>query len=182
MVRLNWSDEDLAQRLQQRDLEALEALISRYSREAYYFIRLVLDGIGVSQDAEECVNDLFVAIWQEIDTFDPERGTLRTWLTMRAKYIALDRRRQLCRRPTHNLQSADESRQWGASEGSGVGRRISGWGGHEYENRVMLSPHPDSIMETLLELSQRREEMGLAIATLPELERYLDYHMYFNIA
>jgi RNA polymerase sigma factor (sigma-70 family) len=116
MVRQNWSDEDLAQRLQQRDPDALETLISRYSREVYYFIRLVLDGIGVVQDAEECVNDLFVAVWQEIDTFDSERGTLRTWLTMRAKYIALDRRRHLCRRQTHNLQSADETRQWIASD------------------------------------------------------------------
>jgi len=30
MVRQYWSDEDLAQRLQQRDPEALETLISRY--------------------------------------------------------------------------------------------------------------------------------------------------------
>src|SRR2546425_4388489 len=122
MVRQNWSDEDLAQRLQQRDPDALETLISRYSREVYYFIRLVLDGIGVVQDAEECINDLFVAVWQEIDSFDPRRGTLRTWLTMRAKYIALDRRRQLCRRQTYNLQSADENRQ-SASSDSGGGRK-----------------------------------------------------------
>ena len=79
MVRQSWSDEDLAQRLQQRDPEALETLISRYSREVFYFIRLVLDGVGVAQDAEECVNDLFVAVWQEIGTFDAERGALRTW-------------------------------------------------------------------------------------------------------
>jgi RNA polymerase sigma factor (sigma-70 family) len=182
MVRLNWSDEDLAQRLQQRDPDALETLISRYSREVYYFIRLVLDGIGVAQDAEECVNDLFVAVWQEIGTFDPGRGTLRTWLTMRAKYIALDRRRQLCRRQTHNLQSADENPQWVASEGGGVGRRMSGWGGHEYENRVTLPPHPDSSMETLLEQSERREELRQALATLPELDRYLIYQRYFKFA
>src|SRR5690348_730327 len=119
MVRQSWSDEDLTQRLQQRDPEALETLISRYSREVFYFIRLVLDGVGVAQDAEECVNDLFVAVWQEIGTFDPDRGTLRTWLTMRAKYIALDRRRQLVRRQVHNVQSADESRQWANSEYSG---------------------------------------------------------------
>src|SRR5260370_41798392 len=159
MVRQNGSDEDLAQRLQQRDPEDLEALISRYSREAYYFIRLVLDGIGVSQDAEECVNDLFVAIWQEIDTFDPERGTLRTWLTMRAKYIALDRRRQLCRRQTHNLQSADENRQWTASDGGGGGRGISGWGGHEHENRGTLPPNPASSMEALLEQTETPAEL-----------------------
>src|SRR5215831_965957 len=130
MVRLNWSDEDLAQRLQQRDSEALETLISRYSREVFYFIRLVLDGVGVAQDAEECVNDLFVAVWQEIETFDPGRGTMRTWLTMRAKYIALDRRRQLVRRQLYNVQSADEGHLWTAFDNVG-NRTISGWGGRE---------------------------------------------------
>src|ERR1700704_974522 len=119
MVRQDWSDDDLAQGLHERNPDALETLISRYSREIFYFIRLVLDGIGVAQDAEECVNDLFVAVWQEIDTFDASRGSFRTWLTMRAKYIALDRRRQLCRRQAHTLQSADESRQWTSSDGSG---------------------------------------------------------------
>src|SRR5439155_8937890 len=164
MIRQDWSDEDLAERLHRRDPEALETLIFRYSRELFYFIRLVLDGVGVAQDAEECVNDLFVAVWQEIDSFDPARGTLRTWLTMRAKYIALDRRRQLCRRQAHNVQSADEIRQWASSD-SGGGRK----GGYDSDNRVALPPHPEASMEQLLEQSERREELRLALATLPEL-------------
>lgn len=180
MIRLDWSDEDLAKRLHQRNPEALETLISRYSRELFYFIRLVLDGVGVAQDAEECVNDLFVAVWQEIDSFDPVRGTLRTWLTMRAKYIALDRRRQLCRRQAHNLQVADENRQW--SSDSGGGRNVSGWGGYDSDNRVALPPHPEASMEHLLEQSERREELRLALATLPELDRYLIYQRYFKFA
>lgn len=179
MVRHDWSDDDLARRLLERDPEALETLISRYSREVFYFIRLVLDGIGVAQDAEECVNDLFVAVWQEIDTFDVDRGTLRTWLTMRAKYIALDRRRQLCRRQAHNIQSADESRQWNTSDGSGS-HRSSGYGYDE--SRVTLPPHPEASMENLLEQSERREELRLALATLPELDRYLIYQRYFKFA
>ncbi len=181
MVRQDWSDDDLARRLHERDPEALETLISRYSREMFYFIRLVLEGIGVAQDAEECVNDLFVAVWQEIDTFDPGRGTLRTWLTMRAKYIALDRRRQLCRRQTHNLQSADENRQWASSDGSG-GHSGFGRGGYDNEGRVALPPHPETSMEHLLEQSERREELRLALATLPELDRYLIYQRYFKFA
>ena len=43
MVRQDWSDDDLAQRLRERDHEALETLISRYSREMLYFIRMVLE-------------------------------------------------------------------------------------------------------------------------------------------
>lgn len=176
MVRQSWSDDDLAQRLQQRDPEALETLISRYSREVYYFIRLVLDGVGVAQDAEECVNDLFVAVWQEIETFDPERGTLRTWLTMRSKYIALDRRRQLLRRQAHNLQSAEENHQWAIADGCDR----NGAGEHERDKRVTLPPHPETSMENLLEQSERREELRLALTTLPELDRYLIYQRYFK--
>src|SRR5205809_7034301 len=126
MIRQDWSDEDLAERLHRRDPEALETLIFRYSRELFYFIRLVLDGVGVAQDAEECVNDLFVAVGQEIDTFDSARGTLRTWLIMRAKYIALDRRRQLCRCQAYNVQSANEMNGWHLAENSG-GRPSSVW-------------------------------------------------------
>jgi RNA polymerase sigma factor (sigma-70 family) len=181
MVRQSWSDEDLAQRLQQRDPEALETLISRYSRELFYFIRLVLDGVGVAQDAEECVNDLFVAVWQEIDTFDTERGALRTWLTMRAKYIALDRRRQLCRKQTHHLQSVDDNRQWATAGGVGSHNAL-GWGGHERDMRTVLSSSPEASMEHLLEQSERREELRLALATLPELDRYLIYQRYFKYA
>ena len=134
------SDEDLIQRLRKRDPEALETLISRYSRELFYFIRIVLDGVGTTQDTEECVNDLFVTVWQEIDTFDTVRGSLRTWLTMRAKYIALDRRRQLCRRQTHMVQSADEIKQWHSDNSNGSCN-------FEYEQKVRLLARQETSME-----------------------------------
>jgi RNA polymerase sigma factor (sigma-70 family) len=181
MVQQNWSDDDLAQGLHERDPEALETLISRYSRELFYFIRLVLDGIGVVQDAEECVNDLFVAVWQEIDSFEPARGTLRTWLTMRAKYIALDRRRQLCRRQAYALQTTEENRQWGTSDGD-VGRNTSRRGGYDSDNRVSLTAYAEANMEHLIEQSERREELRLALAMLPELDRQLIYLRYFKFA
>ncbi len=179
MVRLDWSDEDLAKRLHERDPKALEVLISRYSREIFYFIRLVLDGVGVIQDAEECVNDLFVTVWQEIDTFDSARGTLRTWLTMRAKYIALDRRRQLCRCQTHNVQSSDEMNGWYLAENT-AGLPSSVW---DYDlGRATLLSHPEASLENLLEQSERREELCRALATLPELDRFLIYQRYFKFA
>ncbi len=186
MVQQNWSDDDLAQRLHEHHpeaLEALETLISRYSREMFYFIRLVLVGVGVAQDAEECVNDLFVAVWQEINSFDSERGTLRTWLTMRAKYIALDRRRQLCRRQAHIVQPADEHQNWGGKESGGMGgHKVFRWGGHEGDSHSELPAYSEPSMEHLLEQTERREELRLALATLPELDRQLIYERYFKFA
>jgi DNA-directed RNA polymerase specialized sigma24 family protein len=91
-----WPDEPrLIAGLRAHDPHALDAVITDYSSDLLAFIRLILSGVGSVQDAEECVNDLFVAVWQEIAAFDPVQSSLRTWMTMHAKAIALARRRSL---------------------------------------------------------------------------------------
>jgi RNA polymerase sigma-70 factor (ECF subfamily) len=176
MVQDGWLDEPrLIQGLRTRNPQMLETLIAQYSHELFYFIRLVLEGVGSTQDAEECLNDLFVTVWQDFDSFDPARGSLRTWLMMRAKYIALDRRRHLTRRnPSGALvmsQLADQHAGQGFSgldelsrDGSGVSQRL------------------DTNLDTLLEQRERREEVRRALERLPEHDRLLVYLRYFQLA
>ena len=155
-----WPDDALYWGLVKRDPLALEALMRRYSREMSYFIRVVLDGVGTSQDAEECASDLFIVVWQEIGAFDPARGSLRTWLTMRAKYIALDRRRQVQRRQAA-VTSLDS---------------VSTVNGTTREHRSFefpLAQLTENSMEGLLEQRERREELAHALDALPALDRYL---------
>ena len=110
-VHDEWPEEALYQGVLNRNQTALEELIKRHSRELSYFIRVVLEHTGTAQDVEECTNDLFAAVWLEIESYDPARGSLRTWITMRAKYIALDRRRQIQRRQAIMMSSL-ESSEW----------------------------------------------------------------------
>ena len=168
----DWSDDALYSGLIRREPRALEALITRYSREISYFIRMVLDGVGTAQDAEECANDLFIIAWQEVDSFDPARGSLHTWLTMRAKYIALDRRRQMKRRQ-EQVTSLD-SRE-GSSGGAGDSYVMERRGLH-------LAQLTDQNMERLLEQQERREELLRAIDTLAALDRFLVYMRYIKLA
>lgn len=167
----DWPDDALYQGLMERNSRALEVLIRRHSREMSYFIRLVLEGVGTLQDAEECANDLFVAAWQEINTFDPERGSLRTWLTMRAKYIALDRRRQIQRRAV--ATSLDCAARMVAADGEPrTNRAMDMHTGHA----------AGATTEGLLEQQERREDLRAALEALPELDRYLVYMRYFRLA
>lgn len=168
MVQDDWPDDALYAGLVARRPEALEALMRQYGREITYFIRGFLNGTGTAQDAEECAQDLFVIAWQEIDTFSPTRGSLRTWLTMRAKYIALDRLRQLRRR-----QSAVVSLD---SEGT------AGRNGESPAGERPPAHLTDSNMEGLLEQRERSEELGRALEALPELDRFLVYMRYFRLA
>ena len=153
MVHDDSPDDVLYKRLIERDSRALEALIRRYSREMSYFTRLMLDGVGTPQDVEECINDLFVAIWQEIESFDPARGSLRTWMTMRAKYIALDRRRQVQRRLSA-VTSLDTSDVTGAS------------GGEARTPDQLLRALTENNMEGLVEQRERRDELYGALEAL----------------
>lgn len=169
-MQTDWPDDALYGGLLARDARALEALIRRYSREMSYFMRLVLDNTGTPQDAEECVNDLFVIAWQEIGSFDPDRGSLRTWLTMRAKYIALDRRRQIQRRQTVPTTSLD-----GGDSGSSYdhdGQPME----HVFHGAAVTS------MEGLIEQRERREELKRALESLSELDRLLVYMRYFKLS
>jgi len=169
-VHEEWPDSALYQGILERNPRALEAMIHRYSREMSYFMRLVLDNSGSAQDAEECTNDLFVAIWQEIDSYDPARSSLRTWLTMRAKYIALDRRRQIQRRQLLATMSLDASelKRPGDTDLSG--------------NDLPALRATDSSMEGLIEQRERREELRNALESLSELDRLLVYMRYFRLA
>ncbi|HEX8995854.1 MAG TPA: sigma-70 family RNA polymerase sigma factor [Ktedonobacterales bacterium] len=168
MVQDDWPDDALYAGLIARDPEALEALIRRYAREITYFIRLLLNGVGTAQDAEECANDLFVTAWQEIGAFTPSRGSLHTWLTMRAKYIALDRRRQLQRRQA-TVTSLD-------------GETTVNRNGDTRTSERHIAQLTDHNMEGILEQRERREELGAALAALPELDRTLVYMRYFRLA
>ena len=166
----DWPDDALYQGVLERDPGALEALIRRYSREMSYFIRVVLDTAGTPQDAEECANDLFVTVWRDIESYDPARGALRTWLTMRAKYIALDRRRQIQRRQA----LATTSLESGEFAYSREGEPLAG--------DIPANYAPEHSMEGLLEQRERREELRQALASLPELDRLLVYLRYFKLA
>jgi len=165
-VHEEWTDEALYKGLVAREARALEALIRRYSREMSYFIRIVLEGVGTLQDAEECANDLFIAAWREIDSYDAARASLRTWLTMRAKYIALDKRRQVQRRHA-GVISLDGER-----------KKSSGESNSSEVPALYLS---DNSMEGLVEQQERREELEGALNELNSLDRRLVLMRYFQL-
>jgi RNA polymerase sigma-70 factor (ECF subfamily) len=180
MAQQEWLDEpDLIAGLRARNPACLEAVIKQYSRELFYVTRLVLNGVGSAQDAEECLNDLFVVVWQEFDSFDPARSSLRTWLTMRAKYLALDKRRYIQRRkglPAHSetmVVSLDEAYPLGQSYWT----LNPLWKQQQQAGESMTAG-----IDAMVEERAQREEVRRALECLPELDRVMVYLRYFHHA
>lgn len=89
-------DDDLVRRMAEGDVEALEALYSRYARAVYSFaVRIVGDGLV----AEEILQEAFTRAWQQAGRFELARGTFPSWLLSITHNLAIDEVRRRQRRP-----------------------------------------------------------------------------------
>lgn len=84
------TDDRIAELLAERSPEAIDMLYERYGRLAYSLaLRVLSDGAA----AEDVVQDAFLAVWRRADSYQPSRGSLRTWLCAIVHHRALDRLR-----------------------------------------------------------------------------------------
>ncbi|PJF43271.1 MAG: sigma-70 family RNA polymerase sigma factor [Chloroflexota bacterium] len=88
-------DKQLISAIKRRDQQALLELYQRYADYVFSIAYRVLDD---QASAEECLQDVFLRIWQRIDQYDEERGVFATWLARVTRNMAIDRLRQTTRR------------------------------------------------------------------------------------
>ena len=100
-------DAELMQRVAAGDRsDALEELVCRYSGQIFGL------GLRLHSDrgtAEELVQDTFVRVWRSADRYDPERGSVRTFVYAIAKRAAIDQRRRVASRPLPTVDVLDDA-------------------------------------------------------------------------
>jgi RNA polymerase sigma-70 factor (ECF subfamily) len=62
-----------------------------------------------AEEAEDLLHDVFLEIWRNAADYQPERGSVRTWLLVRTRSRSLDRRRRLSRRAPDGAPVLPES-------------------------------------------------------------------------
>lgn len=81
------TDVQLAEQLAAGEVRALELIYDRYGALAYSVSVRVLGDPGI---AEDVVQDVFLKLWASSDSFDPRRGSLRTWLLTAVRNRSID--------------------------------------------------------------------------------------------
>ena len=83
------------------------ALTEVYDQYASFVYGLALRVIGDRRAAEDVSQDVFIALWERPATFDPSRGSLRTWLGTLAHRRSVDyvRREEARRRRAERAAS-----------------------------------------------------------------------------
>jgi RNA polymerase sigma factor (sigma-70 family) len=81
-------------RLQKQQEDALEYVIEHYSALVNAIAYKVLSGISIDA-IDDCVNDVFLAVWQNGGKFKGEPEDFKKWIGMMTKYKAIDLFRKL---------------------------------------------------------------------------------------
>ena len=103
------NEEKLTEILHSGDREAFIQFMETYNKLLWVIVGGVLNGVGTSEDIEECISDVYVNLWKNPKAYNPRKGTLKTFIAVVAKRKALDRYRQFSRVKIVELDDAVHS-------------------------------------------------------------------------
>ena len=121
------------------------ALAELYRRRGGALLRFVQRILGDAADAEEVLQDAFVAIWRRAGRYDPSKSGPLTWMMMIARGLALDRLRQRSRRTA----GADRFQAHASSDAA----------------------FDDTNSSSRVEAEEQSVRVGSALGSLPEAQR-----------
>ncbi len=81
------NDEALLKAIQHKSIDALEELYDRHHRTALAVAFRVLRDSNL---AEDVIQEAFLAVWRQAESFKPERGSGRSWLLSIVRHRAID--------------------------------------------------------------------------------------------
>jgi RNA polymerase sigma-70 factor (ECF subfamily) len=106
-----------------RSQRALEELYRRYRSMLRSVINRVMNS---DADADDVLQDVFIQVWNQAQSYSSEKGHLLGWLITMARRRALDRVRQMCayKNATDRYEKAVEPTKPGFYETSIVDREV----------------------------------------------------------
>ncbi|WP_143316436.1 sigma-70 family RNA polymerase sigma factor [Clostridium sp. HBUAS56017] len=86
------NEQNFIKGLIKRDEDALRYVIKEYG----WLIKAVVSKqlYNLKHIQEECINDIFLSIWDNIDKFDGKKGTFKNWVIGISKYRSIDYKRK----------------------------------------------------------------------------------------
>lgn len=98
--------DSLLQQVAAGDSQSVQRVIDAYGALVWSIARKYF---GRSAEAEDAVQDAFIAVWKAADRYDPEVAAESTYIAMIARRRMIDRLRKQARRPsTQTLDSSPE--------------------------------------------------------------------------
>jgi RNA polymerase sigma factor (sigma-70 family) len=92
--KFTYTEPELVEQLKGNSQDAFEYLYNRYSAALY---GVILKVVKNDEKAEDAMQDTFLKIWRNIGSYNPDKGTLFTWILNIARNTAIDKMRMEAR-------------------------------------------------------------------------------------
>jgi RNA polymerase sigma-70 factor, ECF subfamily len=92
-------DKEIYSLIKERNEKGMELLINEYAPLIKAIVKKHL--YNLSQYQEECINDVYLGIWNNIARFDKEKNILKNWIAAITKYRAIDYKRKYLKTLDH---------------------------------------------------------------------------------
>lgn len=102
-------DDTLIEKISNGEQDAFLYMVETYSKLLWVVVGGVLGTVGTPQDMEECISDVYVYVWKNPKTYNPQKGSVKTFLAVIAKNKALDTYRKLSKGKIVELSDAISS-------------------------------------------------------------------------
>jgi RNA polymerase sigma-70 factor (ECF subfamily) len=85
---ITYTEQELLLALKERNNQAFSFLYDHYAGALYGIIKQIV--IDRPELADDILQEVFINIWRKIDTYDPSRGRLFTWMLNIARNASID--------------------------------------------------------------------------------------------
>lgn len=86
-TQINYTEQDLILKLKERNDQAYSYLYDNYSAVLYSIILKILRETELANDV---LQEVFINIWRKIESYDPAKGRLFTWMLNIARNASID--------------------------------------------------------------------------------------------
>lgn len=102
------SEENFINQLKMRNEKALDYILEQYDWIIKSTVKKHLYNLQSVQD--ECINDILMAVWYNVDSFDENKSKFKNWLAGVSKYKCIDYKRKYLKNLLHeNIDNLDVS-------------------------------------------------------------------------
>ena len=103
----------LLQQIASGDGEAFSRFYDRYASLVFTFALRLL---GSRSDAEDLLQEVFLQVWRQAQSYNPERGSPEAWLITMTRSRAIDKLRSIRRRDMSPLSPDEPARLEGGTQ------------------------------------------------------------------
>ncbi|HKP31902.1 MAG TPA: sigma-70 family RNA polymerase sigma factor [Chitinophagaceae bacterium] len=107
-----YTEVELVSLLKDRDNQAFSYLYDNYSAALYGVISPIVNDAELANDV---LQEVFINIWRKIETYDPTKGRLFTWMLNIARNASIDLLRSKSYQNSQKNQSLMDTVNWNSS-------------------------------------------------------------------